>query len=877
MKKLVLIDSNALVHRAFHALPMLTAPDGRPTNAVYGFTSVLLKMVADLKPDYIAAAFDLAGPTFRHEEYAGYKAHRAKAPDELYAQIPMVKEMLAPMGIPVFEAQGFEADDVIGTISAQARDLPDLQTVIVTGDLDTLQLVHGKKTVVCTLRKGVTDTVTYDGTAVRERYGLDPEQVPDFKGLKGDPSDNIPGVPGVGEKTAATLIAEFGSLERLYEEIEKPAFAKGKAKRGVSEKLRTKLLEHRDVALFSKKLATIVRDVPLEWSLERSDWHTRMDLAALEAKCKDFGFYSLAKRIAGTFGKAVAAVSTQTLDLDGASAPLPTATEPADTPDALPEGPRAAVQAVLEQGTVRALYLTPDGERIFSLTDPTPGRCVQALRRYGTLLGHDIKPLLRALPDLPHAPAIIDTEIAAWLANPELRDYALERIAYEAADRALGPDPASWPTAVWHLAPLLEDRLRTAGLTDIFTGMEMPLVSVLAAMERTGIRVDTRTIDDLLALAQREVARLEQDIWKLAGGEFNINSPAQLGDVLFNRLAIKGKVRRTGGGAPSTAAPELEKLRDEHPVVDLVLQYRELSKLKTTYIEPFPSLVGADGRIHTTYHQTGTATGRLSSSDPNLQNVPTRTELGQRFRAAFVADPGWKLVSLDYSQLELRLVAHIAHDETMIAAFRAGEDIHTRTASEVFGLAPAQVTKDMRRQAKVLNFGMIYGMGVLGFARAAGVGRDQAKRFMEEYFARFGGVARYMERTKEEAYEKGYVSTLLGRRRPLGDIRSRIPQLAAAAERMAINHPIQGTGADLMKLAMLATDRLIRTGPLADRARMLLQVHDELVLEVRADAVAETAAAVRAAMESVHRLEVPLVVDVKTGDNWSHMEPLADA
>jgi len=877
MKKLVLIDSNALVHRAFHALPMLTAPDGRPTNAVYGFTSVLLKMVADLKPDYIAAAFDLAGPTFRHEEYAEYKAHRAKAPDELYTQIPMVKEMLAAMGIPVLTAQGYEADDVIGTVSTRTRDIPDLQTIIVTGDLDTLQLVHGKKTVVCTLRKGVTDTVTYDGTAVRERYGLDPVQVPDFKGLKGDPSDNIPGVPGIGEKTAATLIAEFGSLERLYEELEKPAFAKGKAKRGVSEKLRAKLLEHRDTALFSKKLATIISEVPLEWRLEDADWHARMNLAAVEEKCKEFGFYSLAKRISGAFGKAVAAASAQTLDFDGAPPASTAEVQPADAPEDLPEGPRAAVQAVLERGVVQSLYLTTDGERTFSLTDPTPGRCLQALRRYDTLLGHDIKPLLRALPDLPHAPTIIDTEIAAWLANPELRDYALERVAYETADRALSSEPASWPAAIWRLAPLLEDRLRTSGLTGLFADMEMPLVPVLAAMERTGIRVDTRTIDDLLTVAQHDVARLEQEIWKLAGGEFNINSPSQLADVLFTKLAIRGKVRRTSGGAPSTAAPELEKLRDEHPIVDLVLQYRELAKLKTTYIEPFPSLVGADGRMHTTYHQAGTATGRLSSSDPNLQNIPTRTELGQRFRAAFVADPGWKLVSLDYSQLELRLVAQIAHDETMLAAFRAGEDIHTRTASEVFGVAPAQVTKDMRRQAKVLNFGMIYGMGVLGFARAAGVSRDDAKRFMDEYFARFSGVARYMEQTKEEAYEKGYVSTLLGRRRPLKDIQSRIPQLAAAAERMAINHPIQGTGADLVKLAMLATDRLLRTGPLAGRARMLLQVHDELVLEARADTVGEAAAAVREAMETVYRLDVPLVVDVKTGDNWAHMEPLADA
>jgi DNA polymerase-1 len=344
--------------------------------------------------------------------------------------------------------------------------------------------------------------------------------------------------------------------------------------------------------------------------------------------------------------------------------------------------------------------------------------------------------------------------------------------------------------------------------------------------------------------------------------------------VLFTKLAIRGRVRRTSGGAPSTAAPELEKLREEHPIIDLILQYRELSKMKTTYIEPFPSLIAADGRIHTTYHQTGTATGRLSSSDPNLQNLPTRTELGQKFRAAFVADPGWQLLSLDYSQLELRLVAHIARDETMMDAFRAGEDIHTRTASEVFGLAPAQVTRDMRRQAKVLNFGIIYGMGALGFARAAGIKRDDARRFIDEYFRRFSGVAEYMERTKQEAAANGYVSTLLGRRRPLPDITSPVPQLAAAAERMAINHPIQGTGADLMKRSMIAVERHIRGSGLADRARMLLQVHDELVLEVRSNDLSSLTGSFRDIMEGVFTLDIPLLVDAKAGDNWARMTPI---
>jgi DNA polymerase-1 len=522
------------------------------------------------------------------------------------------------------------------------------------------------------------------------------------------------------------------------------------------------------------------------------------------------------------------------------------------------------------------LWTTTDGLTVYELDQPTPEQATRVLLKYPTIVGHDLKPLIRRLPD-PSAligRELVDTEVGAWLANPDMRDYALERVWYDYVSETLAAEQAAWPLAIWRLRPLVVERLTGFEVLGIFTDLEMPLLPVLATMEHRGIRVATKTIDDLLEVARKTVAELEGKIWKMADGEFNINSPSQLGEVLFTKLAIKGRVRRTGGGAPSTAAAELEKLRDEHPIIELVLQYREMAKLKSTYIEPFPGLIGTDGRIHTTYHQVGTATGRLSSSDPNLQNVPTRTELGQRFRAAFIADTGWKLVSLDYSQLELRLAAHIAHDETMIEAFRAGEDIHTRTASEVFGVAPAAVTKDMRRQAKVLNFGILYGMGVLGFARAAGVGRDQAKRFIEEYFARFPGIAKYMERTKQEAYEQGYVTTLLGRRRPLPDITSRIPQLAASAERMAINHPIQGTEADLVKSAMLAVDKHIRENKLGDHVRMLLQVHDELVMEIRTSEVPAITEAIRKTMEHIYRLDVPLTVDAKIGDNWAEMEPL---
>lgn len=885
MKRLVLIDSNALVHRAFHALPPLSSPTGQPTNAVYGFTALLLKMIGDLKPDYIVATFDLAGPTFRHEEYEQYKAQRVKAPDELYEQIPAVKRILTAMGIPILAKEGFEADDVIGTISAQTQDIPDLQTVIVTGDLDTLQLVHGRTVVVFTLRKGMSDTVMYDEDAVRERYGIAPTQVADLKGLKGDPSDNIPGVKGIGEKTAITLVQKFGNIETLYTELEKPEFVMGK-KEGVSENLRTKLLDQKDMALFSKKLSTIIRDVPISFDREAADWHRHMDMPELEQLCKEFGFTTLVKRINTALGAAVKATTAQTLDLDGTHLPTGQAGPPTvskaitvHNPEQLPEASEAAVHGVISEGVLQALYITTDGEAVYALSDPTPQALAQTLTRYGTIIGHDLKPLIKVMPNpaalVKHT--LVDTRIAAWLANPEQREYALQRVYYDAAALMLDEEQSTWPSAIWQLRTLLWDRLKSIDMLRVLTDIEMPLVPILAAMEQAGIKVDTAHISDLLGMASTEVAKLEAHIYKLAGGEFNINSPSQLGEILFTKLGLKGRVRRTGGGALSTAASELEKLRDEHPIVEQILQYRELNKLKTTYIEPFPSLVAADGRLHTTYNQTGTATGRLSSSDPNLQNIPMRTELGQRFRTAFVAPEGYRLLSLDYSQLELRIVAHIAHDETMIEAFRSGEDIHTRTACEVFGVAPIQVDRDMRRQAKVLNFGIIYGMGVLGFARAAGIGRDAAKQFIDEYFARFSGIATYMERTKEEAFERGYVTTLLGRRRPLPDIKNRIPQLAAQAERMAINHPIQGTGADLMKLAMIAIERHLREQGPNQAARMLLQVHDELVFEVKEDSVEETAHALARIMETIYTLDVPLIVDAKVGINWAEMKPLEHA
>lgn len=705
-KKIVLIDGNALVHRAFHALPPLTSPAGQVTNAVFGFSSILIKMIKDLKPDYIIATFDMAGPTFRHEQFDQYKAKRVKAPVELYDQIPLVKQVLKGFGIPMFEMEGYEADDLIGTLAKRVHNQKknqDIQVVIATGDLDTLQLVDDDRVVVYTMRKGMADTVLYDEKAVMERYGLAPNQLADYRGLKGDPSDNIPGVPGIGEKTGSELIKDFGSLEALYENSQSSKF------QALSSKLRDKLVEHKDQAFFSKQLSQIVCDLDVDFDLAKARWRDHVDLKKLEALFVEFGFKSLGKRLQE--------------------------------------------------------------------------------------IGFEVETRDEKLP------------------------MAIEQI-------------------------------------------ETPLTPVLRDMEKWGIKIDTGMLVKLLKKTNEELADLEKQIYGQAGTTFNINSPSQLATVLYDKLELKGRIRKTAGGARSTAAPELEKLRDEHAIIDLILQYRELMKLKTTYIEPFPTLVVADGRIHTTYDQLGAATGRLSSSNPNLQNIPTRTPLGQEFRKAFIAEDGFDLVSLDYSQIELRMVAHIAQDKKMIEAFRKGEDIHTRVA-ETLNIS--------RRQAKVLNFGVLYGMGPLGVARAAGVSREQGREFIEKYFAEFSGVAAYVERTKQQAHEKGYVETLFGRRREIPEIKSTMPQLAATGERMAVNMPIQGTAADLIKMAMIKIYDEIRGN---DDARMLLQIHDELVFEIKRDLVPMIVPKLKTIMETVHAFDVPIVVDAKVGKNWQEMKPL---
>ncbi len=879
MKKLVLIDSNALVHRAFHALPpTLNTATGIPTNAVFGFMSVMIKMIKDLKPDYIAATFDLPGATFRHEEFAEYKAHRVKAPDELYLQIPYIKEILTKFGIPIFEKAGFEADDLIGALAEQAKKEKDLQVVIMTGDLDTLQLVEGDKVVVFTLRKGVTDTITYNEKEVVARYGLKPNQVIDYKGLKGDPSDNIPGVPGIGDKTASTLIQHFGSIEKLYESIE----SKAKQPKFMTPKLTEKLLINKDQAIFSKYLSTIIRDVDIDFDLNKTEWREHLERPALEKLLKDLALYNIVKRLS---------------EIDGSMPEPATLFDAPVTPKVSKDGIKTLmlgsadeVSKILDRSDKEGEIIidVQNGLVVFSFgADEAFGfaetllKDKKLLAQFSDILesskigkiGHNVKAVSRWALDknIKSVNFTFDTRLSAYLLSLEAKDYLLERLFFMEFGQDMDSEPLKRPAFIAMLKERYEPKLKEDSLVKVEEEIELPLSPVLARMEHAGIKVDVKLLDKLGVVVTKEIKDLEKKISEMAGGEFNINSPKQLSVVLFEKLDLKSKVRKTGKGALSTAHSELEKLAHEHPIIEFILKYRELQKLKTTYIEPFPAWIDPVGRVHTTYNQIGAATGRMASLDPNLQNIPTKTEVGQEFRKAFVAEKGFVLLSCDYSQLELRVAAHLSGDKEMTEAFKRGEDIHTRTASRVFGIEPQAVTRVMRNQAKTLNFGVLYGMGVLGFQRASKVSRDEARAFIDSYMKEFSGLAKYLEEVKVLARKNGYVETLFGRRRLIPEINSTMPMLRAGAERMAINMPIQGASADLIKLAMIKVQKHLDEN-YGDNIRMLLQVHDELLFEVKEDIVEKVSKEIQQIMESAHKFDIPIIVDAKAGDNWSEMK-----
>lgn len=823
--RFMIIDGNALVHRAFHALPPLSTKEGMLVNAVYGFTTVLMKALKELQPAYAAVTFDLPGGTFRDELYKDYKAQRIKQPQELYDQLPLVKEVVRAFGIPVVEKQGFEADDVIATL-CQVPGIREqvLEKIIVTGDMDTLQLVD-VQTKVYSFRKGFSDTVIYDETAVQERYGLKPNQIVDYKALRGDPSDNIPGVKGVGEKTATELLQQFGTLEEIYKNVQK-----------ISGRVGELLQQHRAEALLGKKLVTLVRDIPVDVSLDDCKV-LPPNKKQLREVFEKFGFKNLVARL---------------------------------------DGEEKKEQGSLLSGVAESSSL--------GLRPPPPlgrgegeGQGVVMVTSSGTM-GHDLKAYLRQCQasggTCQMSPPFFDIMIAAYLLNPGRRMHDLESIAREhnvAAD-------------ISELAPKLKSELEKAGLWRVFSEIEMPLIPVLAAMEERGIKVDALYLKKLSQEFSKELATLTKKIYKLAGEEFNIASPLQLREILFDKLKLapsSGRIKKTAkGGVASTAAGELEKLRGTHPILDLIFDYRELAKLQSTYTDALIELIDQkDGRIHTTFNQAVASTGRLSSSNPNLQNIPVKTETGRQIRKAFVADKGAVLLSADYSQIELRVAASLSKDAEMIKAFQSGHDFHTETAVRVFGVSADKVTSEMRRNAKAINFGIIYGMGVTSLAQSTGRSRSEAEQYITRYFKVYHGLYAFLEGLKQHARDKGYVATLFGRRRYLPEITSGVQQVRATAERMAQNMPIQGTSADLMKMAMI---KLHNTLLFPERSeaqsrgdiRMLLQVHDELVFEIKTEMVQATAPKIKAIMESVHTLKVPIFVDLKQGQNWGQMESI---
>ncbi len=914
MGKIILIDANALVHRAYHALPPLNTSSGEQTNATFGFASMLLKVLNEEKPDYVAVTFD-KGRTFRHDEFPEYKAQRPQMAEDLRPQFARVRQIVEAFGFPIFEMEGFEADDLIGTLADQATQR-GVDVLIVTGDTDTLQLVSPRVQVMVT-RRGITDTMTYDEQAVRERYGLEPRQLADLRGLRGDATDNIPQIPGVGDKTATAILQSFGSVERAFAHLSE-----------MEPKVREKLDGYGEQAIKSKRLATIVRNVPVKLDLERCRVGG-FDRERALALFRELEFRSLVERLPSPPAPAapLSSQGARQFSLFGQDEPaLAPAVPPPPAPphyqivdtqqfltDLAAQLRKATLLVVdvestspetMKAGLVGIALALSDGAAYYIPIAHQDGRHLPM-----TQVEAALKPVLRN-PDLPKIAhnakydimvlanhgmplrgLVSDTMIAAYLLGEKglgLKDLAFTHLgitmtpisdligkgkeqltmsqvpidqaaAYACADVAM----------TLRLQQLLEPRLKEAGLWSLYTEIELPLVPVLVDMERAGVALDVPLLHQISRDLAHKIGSLEQDIYNAVGHRFNINSTQQLASVLFDELRLP-KTKRTKTGY-STDVSVLEELRGAHPIIDLLLEYRQLIKLKSTYVDTLPLLVNPQtGRVHTSFNQTVTTTGRLSSSDPNLQNIPIRTDVGRLVRRAFVAEGDNLLLSADYSQIELRILAHVTQDPALLAAFRADEDIHAATAAAVFGVALSEVTPAMRRVAKTINFGVAYGVSGYGLAQSTGLPQEEANKLITEYFTRYPGIKQYIERTQRQAHRDGYVSTLLGRRRHLPELKAQNRALVGAGERMAINMPIQGTAADIIKIAMVRLHKAMTQRKM--RSRMILQVHDELVFEVPPAELADMKALAKELMEGALPMSIPLKVDVKVGKNWDEME-----
>jgi len=874
-RKLVLIDANGLVYRAFFALPYFTTTDGRPTNAVYGFTNMLLKILDEERPDYIAAAFDKAAPTFRHEAFKEYKATRQRMPDDLRPQIATSKDVLEALAVPIYEVAGYEADDILGTMARKAA-AEGFDVLIVTGDLDCLQLVDTKIKVMMTSR-GITETVVYDGAKVRERFGFEPVRLPDYKGLKGDTTDNIPGVPGVGEKTASQLIQQFGEVEDIIEHLDQ-----------LTPKLKQAIGQAAEQVLQSKHLATIVTNAPVLWDWE--DLRRRPpDRARVRELFTSLEFKSLIDRVG-----VVPEPKPEGLYTASASAEdLARWARPAD-----------AVGVVLVRGEGHplvarlqgiALSIAPGEARYLPVDDVLPEELRPLMESAAAKTSADVKADLLTLRRFGLRPRGLDFDVAlaSYLMNPGRRTHTLGTASWEFLGWRLrseeeeqepdgvqgGLDLGRDETAeaceaadvLGRLRGVLTERMQEREVFDLFREIEMPLAAVLADMESAGVAVDVAYLREMSAELDRRLTELTAEIYRLAGSEFNIGSTKQLGFVLFEKLQLPA-LKRTKTGY-STDADVLEQLAPQHEIVAKILAHRELSKLKQTYVDVLPEVINPKtGRVHAVFNQTVAATGRIITTDPNLQNIPIRTEEGRKIRRAIVAGPGHVLLAADYSQIDLRVMAHVTGDPGLLAAFERGDDIHTVTAAEVFGVRRPAVTPELRRRAKVIVFGIAYGMSEYGLAAQLGIGRDEARAYIEQYYAKYPKVRQYMVDIVAQCRRDGYVTTIMNRRRYIPEVLTRNRPIREAAERTAINTPIQGGTADIIKKAMVDLARNVL--PRFPRTLMTLHVHDELLFEAREDELRALAPEVKRVMEGTFTLTVPLRVDLRIGSNWRDMEPL---
>ena len=791
-KRIVLLDTHAIIHRAYHALASaeLTGPTGAPTGALYGLVTMLLKIVTDLKPDYIAACFDLPKPTIRHEAFEGYKGTRAKTDDALALQLQESRKVFEAFSIPMYEREGFEADDLLGTIAHELRE-EGVDVIIASGDMDMLQLVDDERVRVFTLKKGINDTILYDEKAVVERFGFPPPLIRDLKGIMGDPSDNIKGVPGVGEGSALKLIQNYGDLENIFKTLKKKGVEAVAKESGIQKRYVQLVLDNEEEALFSKSLATIRLDAPIAFILPEHPWREVVELPKVFSMCDEFGFRSLRER-----AQKVLTVSANRPDEEGA-----------------PETP----------------YVAPVPE--------------------------DVDPI-----------ALAEAGVMLWLISSEFTNPSLDDILAFTKERTFAAARAELEKQLSAMSKVLE----------VYEQIEKPLIPVIGKMEMRGVLIDPKVLGGLATTYRAELEGLEKRIYEAAGREFNVNSPKQLGEVLFDELKIiPEKQKKTAGGQRSTRESELEKIRDMHPVINDILEYREVKKLLSTYIENLPPLLDAEHRLHAQFLQTGTTTGRMSSQSPNLQNIPLHSERGRMIRHAFVAPTGFTLVALDYSQIELRLAAILSGDEKLCGIFRSGRDVHREVAAQVFHVAPESVDAEMRRRAKVINFGILYGMGVNALRGQLGSTTAEAHQYLEDYFTTFKTLSEYLESTRGFARKHGYTETLFGRRRQFPEMKSSLPYVRAQAERMAVNAPIQGTQADIIKLAMVRVDEMLEKEGASRDAYLLLQVHDELVYEIRTERVAPLSAKIKEIMESVLSSaathEVPVLAVVKFGPDWGSM------